>query len=122
MLLEVFVLMGVVAFAFIVLGYSIDTTFFSIFGFAILFFLGVQLLGLNEDDGILIPTGSESDVTFNYDSNDTLVSENKVSNTEYDTFSHWLFGLVMTFVSLVGILDVLFNLRRIEKIGGFNDA
>ena len=121
MLLEVFVLMGVVAFAFIVLGYSIDTTFFSIFGFAILFFLGVQLLGLNEDDGILIPIGSESDVTFNY-SNDTLVSENKVSNTEYDTFSHWLFGLVMTFVSLVGILDVLFNLRRIEKIGGFNDA
>lgn len=112
MQLEIFVLLVVLAFAFISLGYAINITLFSTFGFAILFFLGTILMGLNSADGILINNGQN--ISYVYD-NYTLLSS--IETNLVEPFSHFFFGLIMSFVSVIGIVLILLHTRS----GGLND-
>lgn len=116
MLLEVFLVLVFIAGGFMLLGYSTETYFYSIFGFAILFYLGTMLMGLNADDGILFKVGENEVVNYVYD-NGTVDSETKAMTYVYEAFSNFLFGLLMTFISLIGMFLILMNTRS----KGFDD-
>ena len=116
MLVEVFLLLVLISSGFLLLGYSTQTLFFAIFGFAILFFLGTTLMGLGADDGILFKVGENESVSYFYD-NGSLVETSNSKNFVYTNYNNFLFGLIMTFISLMGIYLILMHTRS----GGFDD-
>lgn len=117
MLLEVYAMWVVVAFAFLALGYTTQIYFFSTFGFGLLFFLGSVLMGLNADDGLLYKVGFEEDVVYNYDNASELESTTLVNTVSFESFSHFFFGLLMSFISVIGFVLTLLHTRS----GGLSD-
>jgi hypothetical protein len=120
MLLEVFLVLMLIATGSLILGYSTQTYFFSIFAFAILFFLGTNMMGLNDDEGVKFKIGEDlvSNYTYNEDQNPHTINS-VVSSTSftYDSYKNFLFGLIMVFISVMGIFIILMNTRST----GFKD-
>lgn len=121
MLLEVFLVLMLIATGSLILGYSTQTYFFSIFGFSILFFLGTAIMGLNDDEGVLFKVGETDNTTLTHTNhgNGTYVLDNRFTQTYfvYDSYNNFLFGLIMVFISLMGIFILLMNTRS----SGFRD-
>jgi len=120
MLLEVFLVLMLIATGSLILGYSTQTYFFSIFGFAIFFFLGLSIMGLNEDEGVLFKVGENDNVSLSYVvDNGSYVLDNSFSEKlfVYDSFSNFILGIIMVFISVMGIFIILMNTRST----GFKD-
>ena len=70
-------------------------------------------MGYDADEGVLVKTGESSVSTVNPDNSTIIVVEDN-----HTAYNHFIFGLIMSFVSLFGVVMVLLHTRS----GGFKDA
>jgi len=130
MILQLYILIMVIAFAFIFLGYALkqDAHIFKIAGFTILFLLSVMIIP-NTTGGIQYKSGEAetyiygdnfTDYHWDYDFSlpdkavDAPYLFHKTISDEYTSYENFTIGFALALCSFFGFINVFFTMRRTD--------
>lgn len=130
MILQLYILLMVISFTFVILGYALkqDAHIFKIAGFTILFMLSVMIIP-NTTGGIQYKTGVNetfiygnnfTDYHWDYDYSLTPAATNepflfhKTIADEFTTYENFTIGFVLVLCSFFGFINTFFTMRRTD--------
>lgn len=121
MILTIFLIILGLSITFLIVGYWTEDQIIMTLGWLLMWFPSFALSGLpfpTADPGIQYPAGTNTTTTYAYNTSMNLIRTEETMTDTYAEYHHRLLGILLLFVSVMGLVLTLLDMRNTEEGDG----